>query len=258
MRHRKGFNHLGRTSTHRKAMLSNMASSLIKHKRIQTTTAKAKALRSYIEPLITKSKDDTTHSRRVVFSYLQDKDAVSELFREVSPKVMDRPGGYTRILKLGSRLGDSAEMAIIELVDFNPNLISEEADSKSGSSRRRGRRGKKKTQDEAQPVAASAGAETAIEEPEAQVQEPAGEETQEEAKATTEEAAAEKSDETTDSAVKTEEAIADTEEADTKEAAEEEKEEDVKKAPEASAEEKKEESKEKEEGEDKSDDKKES
>ena len=125
MRHRKSFNHLGRTASHRKAMLANMASSLIKHKRITTTTAKAKALRTFVEPLITKSKDDTTHSRRVVFSYLQDKDAVSELFREVAGKVADRPGGYTRILKLGNRLGDSAEMAIIELVDYNPNLLGE-------------------------------------------------------------------------------------------------------------------------------------
>jgi large subunit ribosomal protein L17 len=113
MRHRKSFNHLGRTNTSRKAMFSNMASSLILHKRITTTLAKAKALRSYVEPLITKSKEDTTHSRRVVFSYLQDKYAVTELFREVSSKVGERPGGYTRIIKLGTRSGDNAEMAMI-------------------------------------------------------------------------------------------------------------------------------------------------
>ncbi len=146
MRHRKSFNHLGRTASHRKAMLANMASSLIKHKRITTTTAKAKALRTFVEPLITKSKDDTTHSRRVVFSYLQDKDAVSELFREVAGKVADRPGGYTRILKLGNRLGDSAEMAIIELVDYNPNLLGEGAGKAGGRKRRRG--SKKKSEAE--------------------------------------------------------------------------------------------------------------
>jgi large subunit ribosomal protein L17 len=119
MRHNKKFNHLGRKSGHRKAMLANMASSLIMYKRIETTEAKAKALRVYVEPLITKSKDDTTHSRRMVFSYLKDKYAVSELFREVAPKIMSRPGGYTRILKIGFRPGDAADMAIIELVDFN-------------------------------------------------------------------------------------------------------------------------------------------
>ena len=143
MRHRKKFNHLGRKVGHRKAMLSNMATSLIMHKRISTTTAKAKALRSYIEPLITKSKDDTTHSRRIVFSYLKDKDAVSELFREVSPKIAERPGGYTRILKTGTRLGDSADMCIIELVDYNENLLAAK-DANAGKSRRRRRAGKKK------------------------------------------------------------------------------------------------------------------
>ncbi len=145
MRHRKSFNHLGRTAPHRKAMLANMASSLIMHKRITTTTAKAKALRSYIEPLITKSKDDTTHSRRVVFSYLQDKDAVSELFRDVAGKIAERPGGYTRILKIGSRLGDSAEMAIIELVDYNELLLSESTQKTGSRRRRRGSSGKGKT-----------------------------------------------------------------------------------------------------------------
>ena len=143
MRHRKGFNHLGRTSAHRKAMLSNMASSLILHKRITTTMAKAKALRSYIEPLITKSKNDTTHSRRVVFSHLKDKYAVAELFREVSPKVMERPGGYTRILKIGNRLGDNAEMCIIELVDYNENML-EDTTKKAKSTRRRRGSGKTK------------------------------------------------------------------------------------------------------------------
>jgi len=151
MRHRKGFNHLGRTSAHRKAMLANMASSLILHKRITTTTAKAKALRGYVEPLITKSKSDSTHSRRVVFGYLQDKKAVSELFREVSPKITDRPGGYTRILKTGNRLGDNADMCIIELVDFNANLL-EAKETKSKSTRRR--RGKKKTSGQAEAVSA--------------------------------------------------------------------------------------------------------
>jgi len=125
MRHGKKFNHLGRKSAHRKAMLANMASSLIVHKRIHTTLAKAKALRVFVEPLITKSKDDSTHSRRVVFSYLRDKDAVSELYRDVAVKVADRPGGYTRILRTGNRLGDNAEMCFIELVDYNENMLSE-------------------------------------------------------------------------------------------------------------------------------------
>jgi large subunit ribosomal protein L17 len=119
MRHGKKFNHLGRKTGHRKAMLSNMACSLIEHKRINTTVAKAKALRMYVEPLITKSKDDSTHSRRVVFSYLKNKYVVSELFREVAPKIADRPGGYVRIIKTGNRMGDNAEMAMVELVDFN-------------------------------------------------------------------------------------------------------------------------------------------
>ena len=125
MRHGKKFNHLGRKSAHRKAMLANMASSLIMHKRINTTLAKAKALRKFVEPLITKSKDDSTQSRRVVFSYLRDKNAVSELYREVALKIADRPGGYTRILKTGNRLGDNAEMCFIELVDYNENRIAE-------------------------------------------------------------------------------------------------------------------------------------
>jgi large subunit ribosomal protein L17 len=148
MRHNKKFNHLGRKSAHRKAMLANMACSLLLHKRISTTVAKAKALRMYVEPLITKSKQDTTHNRRIVFSYLQNKDAVSELFREISPKIADRPGGYTRVLKTGTRLGDSAEMCIIELVDYNENMLaSKEAKAKSSTRRRRG--GKKKADDSA-------------------------------------------------------------------------------------------------------------
>lgn len=124
MRHNKKINHLGRKSAHRHAMLSNMATSLILNKRIITTVAKAKALRVYVEPLITRSKDDNTSSRRVVFSYLQNKFAVTELFREISVKVADRPGGYTRIIKLGNRLGDAAEMCMMELVDYNENLLN--------------------------------------------------------------------------------------------------------------------------------------
>ena len=124
MRHNKAINHLGRKSGHRKALLANMATSLILHKRIQTTVAKAKALKMYVEPLITKSKEDTTHSRRVVFSYLKNKEAVTELFRTVAPKIADRPGGYTRVLKTGFRQGDGADMAIIELVDFNEAALA--------------------------------------------------------------------------------------------------------------------------------------
>lgn len=138
MRHNKKFNHLSRTASHRAAMLSNMACSLIMHKRITTTLAKAKALKKYVEPLITKSKDDTTNSRRVVFSYLQDKVAVSELFREVRSKVLDRPGGYTRIIKTGSRPSDGAEMCFIELVDFDENM------AKTKKKATRTRRSKKK------------------------------------------------------------------------------------------------------------------
>jgi len=128
-------------------MLSNMAASLILHKKIKTTTAKAKALRIYIEPLLTKSKDDSTHSRRVVFSYLQSNDAVTELFREVSPKIADRPGGYTRILKTGTRIGDAADMCIIELVDYNENLLSAKQDGKAAAGHRKRRGGKKKSED---------------------------------------------------------------------------------------------------------------
>ena len=124
MRHNKAINHLGRKSGHRKALLANMATSLILHKRIQTTVAKAKALQGYVEPLITKSKEDSTHSRRVVFSYLKNKEAVTELFRTVAPKIAERPGGYTRVLKTGFRQGDGADMALIELVDFNEAALA--------------------------------------------------------------------------------------------------------------------------------------
>ena len=145
MRHQKSINHLGRTSTHRKAMLSNMASSLIIHKRINTTIAKAKALRGYVEPLITRAKSDSTHSRRVVFSYLQDKEAVTELFREISQKVAERPGGYVRILKTGFRLGDNADMCMIELVDYNEALLADKAAAVKKGTRRRRSTAKKTT-----------------------------------------------------------------------------------------------------------------
>lgn len=138
MRHGNKNNHLGRTTAHRKAMLANMATSLILHKRITTTLAKAKVLRGYVEPLLTKSKNDTTHSRRTVFSYLQDKDATAILFREVAEKIANRPGGYTRIIKLENRLGDNAEMAIIELVDYNTVYGADAAAPAKKSTRRRG------------------------------------------------------------------------------------------------------------------------
>ncbi len=136
MRHNRKFNHLGRKSAHRKSMLSNMACSLIKHKRITTTTAKAKALRVYIEPLLTKAKEDTTNSRRLVFASLQDKTVVAELFRDVAQKIADRQGGYTRIIRTGFRLGDSAEMCIIELVDYNENMLKEKVAKKATRTRR--------------------------------------------------------------------------------------------------------------------------
>jgi large subunit ribosomal protein L17 len=151
MRHGKKVNHLGRTDSHRKAMLANMATSLIKHKRITTTLAKAKALRKYVEPLITKSKNDTTHSRRTVFSYLKDKEAVTILFREVSEKVATRPGGYTRIIKLENRLGDNAEMAFVELVDYNEVYKAGEKVEKK-TTRRRGGSKKKSVAAEATEV----------------------------------------------------------------------------------------------------------
>ncbi len=144
MRHGKKFNHLGRTSSHRKAMLSNMATSLILHKRISTTLAKAKELRKYVEPLLTRAKEDTTHNRRVVFSYLQSKDAIKALFGEVVEKIGSRAGGYTRIIKTGFRLGDNAEMCIIELVDFNELMLKDAKPAKKTT--RRSRRSTAKTE----------------------------------------------------------------------------------------------------------------
>ncbi len=153
MRHNKAVNHLGRKSGHRKAMLANMASSLILHKRINTTVAKAKALKSYVEPLITKSKDDSTHSRRVVFSYLKDKYAVSELFRTIAPKIADRPGGYLRVLHTGFRQGDAAEMALVEFVDFNEAAL---ASAPKKEAKKTTRRSRAKKAEEAPAVAEEA------------------------------------------------------------------------------------------------------
>ena len=187
MRHGKRFNHLGRTAPHRKAMLSNMASSLILHKRISTTVAKAKALRKYVEPLITKSKTDSTHSRRVVFSYLQDKESVKILFDEISEKVNDRPGGYTRIIKTGNRLGDNAEMCIMELVDYNELLLADKEPAKAKT--RRSRRGKKSAKSETAPAVEAktdepvAEAEVVEETVEEIAEEPQAEEVKEEVKA---------------------------------------------------------------------------
>lgn len=157
MRHKKAINHLGRKSGHRKALMANMASSLIKHKRIETTVAKAKALRTYVEPLITKSKEDTTHSRRVVFSYLKDKDAVKELFATIAPKVAERPGGYTRVLHTGFRLGDGADMALIEFVDFNEAALASAKKEEKKATRRS--RSKKAEAPKAEEVPAEAPAE---------------------------------------------------------------------------------------------------
>ena len=150
MRHNKNFNHLGRQAGHRKAMLSNMASSLIMHKRIETTVAKAKAVQQFVEPLVTKSKEDTTHSRRVVFSYLKQKEAVTELFRTIAPKISERPGGYTRILKTGFRLGDGADMCIIEFVDFNEAYttgVAPTAAAPAAEAKPKTRRSRKKTEE---------------------------------------------------------------------------------------------------------------
>jgi large subunit ribosomal protein L17 len=172
MRHKKKFNHLGRTASHRSAMLSNMAASLITHKKIKTTVAKAKALKIFVEPLITRSKEDTTHSRRMVFRKLQNKDAVNELFRDIATKIMDRKGGYTRILKIGNRLGDNAEMCIIELVDYNENMVSKSAAKPAKAKRRRG--GKKKetaaveTETVAEVVVEETKDEVVVEEPKAE------------------------------------------------------------------------------------------
>ena len=162
MRHNKAINHLGRQAGHRKALLANMAASLIQKKRITTTVAKAKALKSYVEPLITKSKEDTTHNRRVVFSYLKDKNAVTELFRTIAPKVADRPGGYTRVLHIGFRQGDAAEMALIELVDFNEAALAAAPKAAAKKTTRRSRAKKA----EAAPEAAEA-VEAAAEAPKA-------------------------------------------------------------------------------------------
>ena len=163
MRHGKKFNHLGRKTAHRGAMLSNMASSLIMHKRINTTVAKAKALRKYIEPILTKSKTDDTHARRVVFSYLQDKESVSELFNNVAGKIANRPGGYTRIIKTGARLGDNAEMCMMELVDFNELLVTEESAGKAKTTRRSRRGGKSKAKaEETTPQVEEASVEEAV------------------------------------------------------------------------------------------------
>ncbi len=164
MRHNKAINHLGRKSGHRKALLSNMASSLILHKRITTTVAKAKALRSYVEPLVTKSKDDTTHNRRVVFSYLKNKEAVSELFRVIAPKVADRPGGYTRVLHVGFRQGDAAEMALIEFVDFNEAALA----STGKAAKRTTRRSRAKKAEAAPAAEAPAAVEAPAETPAAE------------------------------------------------------------------------------------------
>ncbi len=150
MRHNKKFNHLGRTASHREAMLANMAISLIMHKRITTTLAKAKALKKYVEPLVTRSKDDTTNSRRVVFRYLQNKEAVTELFKTVAPAVADRPGGYTRIIKLGIRQGDAAPIAFIELVDFDENMAKS---PKAAKKTRRSRRSSAKAEEAASEAA---------------------------------------------------------------------------------------------------------
>jgi large subunit ribosomal protein L17 len=158
MRHGKKVNHLGRQKGHRDAMLSNMAASLILNKRINTTVAKAKALRGYVEPLITRSKEDTTHSRRMVFRYLQNKSAVAELFRDVAPKVAERPGGYTRIIRLENRLGDNAEMCMMELVDFNELLLGTKETKKGAKTTRRGRKKATTATAEAATEASSASA----------------------------------------------------------------------------------------------------
>ena len=149
MRHNKNFNHLGRQAAHRNAMLANMAVSLIKHKKISTTLAKAKELRKFVEPLITKSKEDTTHSRRVVFQELQNKEAVTILFGEISSRIGDRPGGYTRILKTGFRLGDAAQMCFIELVDYNENMLNAKSEKKASKTRRGGKKSAAKAEAEA-------------------------------------------------------------------------------------------------------------
>ena len=168
MRHNKAVNHLGRKSGHRKALLANMASSLILHKRIVTTEAKAKALKPYLEPLITKSKEDTTHNRRVVFSYLKDKNAVSELFRTIAPKIADRPGGYLRILHVGFRQGDAAEMALIEFVDFNEAALAAGDKKEAKKTTRRSRAKKAEAAPAEAPAAEAPAAEAPAEEAKAE------------------------------------------------------------------------------------------
>ncbi|MCX6230393.1 MAG: 50S ribosomal protein L17 [Bacteroidetes bacterium] len=163
MRHGNKINKLGRTHSHRVHMLANMATSLILHKRITTTVAKAKALRVYVEPMLNKAKDDSTHSRRTVFSYLQSKEAVTELFREIAVKIADRPGGYTRILKTGTRLGDNADMCIIELVDYNENLLKAKEDAASKSTRRKRSKKKAGETETAQPKIAAKKADAKVE-----------------------------------------------------------------------------------------------
>lgn len=190
MRHGKKFNHLGRKTAHRKAMLSNMACSLIEHKKINTTVAKAKALRGFVEPLLTKSKTDSTHSRRTVFGYLQNKEAVTELFREIAPKIADRPGGYTRIIRTGYRLGDNAEMCMIELVDFN-ELYSNEGTKKTTRRSRRGGSSKATAAGETSEAAVEEVEETATE----AAKEPKAEETESTPDETTEESESEENEE---------------------------------------------------------------
>jgi large subunit ribosomal protein L17 len=188
MRHRRKNNQLGRTSSHRKAMMSNMATSLILHKRITTTLAKAKELKKFIEPVITRAKTDSTHNRRICFSILSDKKAIAELFREISPKVADRPGGYTRILKTGNRAGDNAEMCIIELVDYNQVMLSAKEEKAGKTTRRRRAPGKKKAGEEKGEVKTK---KTAKKEDKPAEELPAAEENVTEVKAETESPAAE-------------------------------------------------------------------
>jgi len=186
MRHGKKFNHLSRTAPHRKAMLSNMACSLIEHKRINTTVAKAKALRGFVEPILTKSKVDSTHNRRVAFTYLRDKNAVSELFRDIAPKIAERQGGYTRIIKLGHRQGDSAEMCMIELVDFNELMLAEKSKKKSTRRSRRGGSKSKSTGTDAVAGSTPANADTGQKEESAVVAEKSDEKVETKAETTPE------------------------------------------------------------------------
>ena len=207
MRHGKKFNHLSRQKGHRRALMANMSAAIIEHKRIQTTLAKAKALRQYLEPLVTKAKNNTTHSRRVVFSYLQNKYAVQELFDNIAGKVADRPGGYLRIVRIGTRMGDAAEMALIEFVDYNETYIVEKK-AKAGAKKKRTRRGKKKAEGASPVEAATEGTETIIE----TVAEAVVENTAEEVVAQVEEAVAEVEETTEEVVAEAEEAVAEVEE----------------------------------------------